>query len=1104
MDFDRLLDRVLALVNERGRVSLAALGEYFDLNEQRLAAVRDELVDARGAVALEGGRILVSRRDDSPPDAASAAERRHLTVMFVDLVGSTDLSTRLDPEDLRELVRRYQETVALAIERFNGYVAQYLGDGVLVYFGYPHAHDDDARRAVYAAHDILQRLPELNAELADAFRASVSVRIGIHTGLVVVGDVGAGARHESLALGEVPNVAARLQSAAGLNEIFLSAPTQALLGDQFELDARGAQSLKGLPEPLDVYRSLRPSGVASAFDLAVKHKLLPLAGRRDELSALNAAWAAARNGQGQTILVSGDAGIGKSRLIQALKDQLTDRDERWTALRASAYHTNTPLYPVIALLRQTIGIDERDSDAVNFMRIKSSLEDLDAEGTESAALIATLCDVSLPDTLARPVELRRAPQVFAEMFMLFLLREPRLLVVEDVHWLDPTTLALTRGLIERAPGEALLVVVSARPGFDPATLAGASDRVSRIDLGPLPRADVDTMIRSVAGERALSSDVVDAIARRTDGVPAFVEELSRMLLSSDWLIEKDGELVPGGPLPTGIPDTLTDSLMARLDRLGDAKAVAQEASVLGRTFSGALLGAVSQLDTARLDRALHDLSSAQVIRRRTHIGEDNWRFRHALLQDAAYQSLLRSTRQSLHLAVAQAMEGQFQAQAAQQPERVARHFQLGGDAAHALGYWQWAAERALEKSATIEALSHVQEGLDLLVTLPHSELRDQRELSLLSMKGSSLILINGWAADGLGAVYERSLELVSRGGRGAHVDYQVLGGLCAYHLVRGEFDTVELLTERLIQQGKTFNDAASLTVAHVCRCIGGFSSGRFEAARESAEAVTLHYEPKEVGEVSFLYGQDPVVITQTVIALMTFAEGDAAAALSLSEHITASAQALPGRFSALWANAWHARLLYELGRYDAALELAMATWRTCEEFGFAYVGVMAELVVGVAHIGLGDAVTGLEHVRKALQSHSLNPSALARNYFNALVIEAEAATGHEADARTMIESLLEGLDEQADVAWRSELYRLYGVLTAASDTDVADAAFERAVGESVSIGAHRLALRAATSWLDVSPGNPLAGEAVERSLNGQTWSSEDRDAQYARARLNRG
>ncbi|MEM6639250.1 MAG: adenylate/guanylate cyclase domain-containing protein [Pseudomonadota bacterium] len=1103
MTFDELLDRVEALVNERGRVALAAVREYFDLSPERLDAVRDELVDARAAVGLENGRILVSRASANTrsDDVRADAERRHITVMFADLAGSTDLSSRLDPEDLRAVVQRYQRIVAHAVERFHGFIAQYLGDGVLVYFGYPHAHEDDARRALFAAHDVLERLPALNTTLGDEFDVEISLRIGVHTGLVVVGDIGAGSRREALALGEVPNVAARLESIAPVNSVALSDQTRVLLGDQFKIQSLGQRALKGLPGPVPVFQSLGPSGVSSAFDLAVKHKLLPLAGRRDELAVLEQAWERAQRGEGGAVLVSGDPGIGKSRLIQALKDNLTDADQRWTALRASAYFSNSPLYPVVTLLRQTIGIDRRDPDAVNYARIEASLAALEARGP-AVNLIATLCDVALPEGQP-PVDVARATAIFGDLFMDFLVREPRLLVVEDVHWLDPTTLSLTASMIERAVRESLLVVVSARPGFDIERLGAQAAPLIQLRLGPLPRDAAHDMIRSVANEQRLDATVLDAIVERTDGVPAFVEELSRMLLASDWLVEKDGVLVPGGELPSDIPVTLTDSLMARLDRLGDAKAVALEASVVGRTFPGELLMAVSEFDSARVDRALRDLEQAQVIRRRTGSEGNTWRFRHALLQEAAYESVLRSKRQALHLAIATALETEFQSLAEQYPERVAQHFEYGGDAERALGYRQWAGEQAVERGAPIEAFGQAEHAMSLLEHLPPSEIRDQRELSLLSLKGSALILRQGWAAPGLAAVYDRSLALIAGGEPTAHVDYQVLGGLCAFHLLRGEFDTVMLLTERLMQQGRQQGDDPSMTVAHVCRCLASFSGGDFEKARRESQQVLALHDPARVIQVGFLYGQDPVVISQSIVALMTFAEGDTDEALMISDRVRASARQLPGRFSALWADAWHARLLYETGQTRASTKLAQDTLARCEEFGIAYVGALAQLVLGVSRIADDDATNGLNDIRKAMAFHASSPSALAHNYFYALVIDAEMRAGDASRVAQLVDAALAVTHNHSEMAWRSEVLRLDGQRLVAADPPSARARFEQAVGEATRMGAHRLALRAAIDWCESHADPDLAAHALTNALQNIAQSKYDPDVPRARACLNR-
>ena len=1078
MDFDRLLDEVEALVNERGRVSLAALIQYFDLTDTQLGAVRDELVEARGSVGLENERVLVAL--NAQPAAALVAERRHLTVMFVDLVGSTNLAGRLDPEDLHEVVRRYQETVANASERLHGYTAQYLGDGVLIYFGYPHAHDDDPKRAVYAAHAIIDALPLLNKLLMQEYGVELALRIGVHTGLVVVGDVGAGRRYEALALGKTPNVAARLESIAPAGTVLLSEQTRVLLGDQFELSDLGLRELKGIAEPLRVYQSLRPSGVMSAFDSAVKHKLLPLAGRSHELQTLTDAWAAARNGSGSTIFIVGDAGIGKSRLIQALKDQLSSNDERWTALRASPYDANTPLHPVITLLRQTTGIDDRHDARVNFERISAALASFPSAGREEALLIARLCGVPMTDKEASAsLDLRAATKLLVHLFMQIMLEGPRLLVVEDIHWLDPTTMALTQRLIQAASGDAMLVVLSARTGFDASTVTGPT--IERVSLGPLPRADVATMIRSVADGRSVAPAVVDEIMARTDGVPAFVEELTRMLLSSDWLMEKDGQIVVIGPVPAHIPVTLKDSLMARLDRLGNAKTVAQKAAVLGRTFSSELLAAVSGIERELLDASLAALEDAQVIRKRSHLGVTQWRFRHALLQEAAYQSLLRATRQSLHLTTARVIESDFQTLASQQPERVARHFTLGGATDRALGYWQWAGEQAVEKVAMHEALAHVDEGMALLQKLPESTLRDQRELALLSIKGSARILIGGWAAEGLEEIYQRAMVLVGRGGVQEVIDFQVLGGLCAFHLVRGELETVMLLAERLLRQGSASNDAPSLTVGNVCLCIAEFFRGHFSVAREHAAQVSFHHDPQMQVPVSFLYGQDPAVITDSMMALLTWTQGDAITAMSISERAIATARHVKVPFSTLWANAWHARLLLENGELGQARALAEHTAAECARHGYAYVGALADIIAGVVHVRTGSNA-GIERVRAAMATLNKSPNVLAKSYFHALGGEAELHQGDRVAAHRVIEQGLVSTGQYGEHFWRSELHRLRALVQAPDDLHAARQSLATALAQARDLGAFRLVLRAANTAFELSGDSALEREQARSAL----------------------
>lgn len=1076
MEFDRLLEEVTTLVRERGRVSLGAVAQYFDLDDARLRAVEDELVHARGTLELENGRVLVAGPAAVAPDAMPA-ERRHLTVMFVDMVGSTDLAARLDPEELRDLVREYQLTASASIERFEGHIAQYLGDGLLVYFGYPTANEDDPRRAVLAAQDILSNIERLNERLAARLGVRVALRVGIHTGLVVVGAVGGGARHEALALGETPNVAARLEALARPGSIVVSEHTRDHLGDLFELIELGPHALKGIPGERSLYEVAGVSGVASRFDLAVKHKLLPMAGRRDELATLVAAWERSRRGAGEAIAVTGDAGIGKSRLIQALKDHLTGLDQRWTALRASPYERNTPLYPVADLLRQTMDVDPKAAPEENLARIDVALSEFHIDHERARDLVAALLGIGRetgePDGR---FALRDTARLVEGLFLQLLQLGPRLLVIEDLHWLDPTSLDLVRRLCAGVSRRALLVVLSARPPFDLATLEHPG--LTELHLSALPRADVEQMIGSIAGGRTLDGAVRREIVGRTDGVPAFVEELTRMLLESDWLRERDGHLTPVGPAPPAIPDTLKDTLMARLDRLGDAKAVAQQAAVIGRTFAAELLAEISDLGGERVRDALDALVDAQILRRRIVRGNATYRFRHALLQEAAYQSLLKSVRQTLHERIADALESQFDSASPPPPERVARHLTAARHYERAIGYWQWAGEQAVEKAANSEALSHLQHGLDLLEELEPSPLRDQRELSLVSTMGSALVLSGGWAAPGLREIYARAMAILGRAGNADQVDFQVLGGLCAYHLVLCEFDVVDVLAQRLLRQSARNKDQPARVVAHVCLASSTFSRGRFDEAREHAAQVRRHYDPDEEVPVSFLYGQDPAVIADTMAAFMAFLDGDVTEAFALSERAQADAARVKNPFSSLWARAWHARLLFECGRDEAAHTLARATGIACARNEFGYVGALADLVAGAAQVRMSGGRQGIGAARAGLGAHIEQGNVLAATYFRTVAAAAEHAAGHPERARERIEEARTNAGARDDF-WRSELLRVDAHLCGDDDPERARSVAAEALAMAQQLDAPMLVLRAAVTCLDLAPGPAQTAAARE-------------------------
>ena len=713
MDFDALLGQVREFLQRQGRVSYRALKLRFNLDDEALAALKDELIYAQHVAQDEDDRVLVwtgeagttpeparqpsvllpsgtVRAEPHPPEA----ERRQLTVLFCDLVDSTALAGQLDPEDLREVVRAYQDTCAKVIARFEGHIAQYLGDGLLVYFGYPLAHEDDAQRAVRAGLGMIEALSQLNTRLRQERGVSLAVRLGCHTGLVVVGDVGGGARQEQLALGETPNLAARLQSIAAPNTLVISAATLPLLGGFFACQALGTPPLKGFAQPLEVYQVLYESMARSRLEAAGSTGLTPLVGREQEVGLLLERWAQVKDGLGQVVLLSGEAGIGKSRLVRVLTEQVASEPQAWlTPCQCSPYYQNSALYPVIDLLERVVLQFERDeTPQQKLAKLEGFLVQYGLPLAEAVPLFAAL--LSLPTT-ADYAHLTMSPeqqkQRTLHAFLTILLRraaqQPLLFVVEDLHWVDPTTLELLSLLVDQGPTARILALFTFRPDFSP-PWTGRS-HLTQVTLPRLPHRQAAAMTDWVAHGKVLPAEVVEQVVAKTDGVPLFVEELTKMVLESGLLQEREERYELTGPLPPlAIPATLHDSLMARLDRLATVKGLAQLGATLGREFSYELLQAVSPWDEATLRQGLQQLVEAEFLYQQGLPPQAIYRFKHALIQDTAYQSILRSTRQRHHQRIAQVLEARFPEICETQPELLAEALAVVNDT----GERRWEAE----------------------------------------------------------------------------------------------------------------------------------------------------------------------------------------------------------------------------------------------------------------------------------------------------------------------------------------------------------------------------------------------------------------------------
>ncbi|MBI3303724.1 MAG: AAA family ATPase, partial [Deltaproteobacteria bacterium] len=633
------------------------------------------------------------------------AERRQLTVMFCDLVGSTALSEQLDPEEWREVVRTYHQVSAEVFGRFAGHVAQYLGDGLLVYFGYPVAHEDDAQRAVRAGLEIVGAIHELPLPHTGLQRP-LQVRIGIHTGLVVVGEVGGGDKREQLALGETPNIAARVQGIADPDTVVISSATHRLAEGYFQYLALGPQTLKGVSTLVEVYRVLGESGSQSRFEVAVRTGLTPLVGRDEELGLLLKRWEQVKEGGGQVVLLSGEPGIGKARLVEELKERVAKEGYTRIEFRCSPYYQNTAWYPVIEHIQRLLQFRRDDSPEEKLAKLERGLREYHLPLQEGVPLLAALLSLPHPDgypplTLSPQKQKQKTQEALVAWLLAEAERNPLLAAWEDLHWADPSTLEFHGLLIDQAPTARVLTLMTFRPEFSPPW--GPRAHLTQLTLGRLGRREVEAMVEEITDGKVLPAEVLQQVVSKTDGVPLFVEELTKMVLEAGVYVGA----THASPSMLAIPTTFHDSLMARLDRLSTAKEVAQLGATLGREFTYEVIQAVWPQHDETLQQGLQQLVEAEILYQRGLEPQARYLFKHALIQDTAYQSLLKSTRQQYHRQIAQVLAERFPETVETQPELVAHHYTEAGLIEQALPYWQKAGERASQRSAYVEAVAHL-------------------------------------------------------------------------------------------------------------------------------------------------------------------------------------------------------------------------------------------------------------------------------------------------------------------------------------------------------------------------------------------------------------
>ncbi len=676
-------------------------------------------------------------------------ERRHLTVVFCDIVDSTALAARLDAEDWRETVMAYHDAASAVVTRYDGHVGALLGDGLLVYFGYPRAHEDDAARALRAALELIDAMRTLNRALTSRHGITLQIRVGVHTGPVVVGLLGSGDRRETVAVGDTMNVAARLQGVAEPDTVVTSEATRRLVVGQFVTRDRGAHTLKGIAEPVRVHAVIQSSGVRSRLEAA--ERLTPFVGREQELGLLLDRWEHVCDGRGQVGVVVGEAGVGKSRLALRLRERLTAEPHTWLECRGAAHTTNSAFATVIELVEQGLVLEATDAPAEKLAKIRRRAARMGFAADDVVSVLGRFLGLPLPEghsagDLSAETIRNRAMDMLVAWTLAMGAQQPVLLLIEDLHWCDPSSLELFGRLVEQVPTARVLVIMTTRPEFE-IPWQGRS-HVTPIMLGRLSARQVHQMLRALSPELDRTLSAIDRIVSRADGIPLYVEELAKAVLESD------------GRADFVVPETLQDSLMARLDRLGEAKEVAQVASVLGREFPYPLLARVANTDEAALDAALAGLVAAGIMFVRGVPPDAHYTFKHALIQDAAYGSLLKSRRREHHRRLAEVIEAHFASIVAEQPEVVAHHYALGAVQERAARLWLDAGRLSLHRNAHVEATAHLHSALGALAALPDTPERALAELDVQIALGTALVAAKGYASADVEAAWRRAQQLL--------------------------------------------------------------------------------------------------------------------------------------------------------------------------------------------------------------------------------------------------------------------------------------------------------------------------------------------------------
>ena len=1004
------------------------LSVIHDLTEQDLTDIGVKLGHRRKllrAIADLQHPIAAAQGPAPRAPAKDGAERRELTVMFCDLVGSTSLTSRLDPEDMRQVIQGYQGCMSEIISRRQGMVARYQGDGALVYFGYPQAHEDDAVQAIRAALELVDAV----AALPNSLDAALQLRVGIATGTVVVGDIlvteGGG---EQAVIGDTPNLASRLQTVAEAGTVAICANTRHLAEGYFKFHDLGLLPLRGWAEPIQAWRVLGTTGVESRFEATHKTNVPPLVGRGEEIEMLMRRWRDAAQGEGRVILLTGEPGIGKSHITLALEERLQAVPHITVRNFCSAHHLNSALFPFISQIERAAQFERSDAPSERFTKLESLLAQSNATA-EEVALLADLLKTPLDARYSLP---EMTPQKHKEKTLAALMaqlkglaaRRPVLCIFEDVHWIDPTSLELLSTTVERAPELRLLMLITARPEFTPPW--PEYSHVTTLSLTRLSRREGASLVAQVTGGKTLPEDVMNQILARTDGVPLFVEELTKTVLESGLLTERAADFVLQNALPSmAIPTTLHASLMARLDRLASVKEVAQIGAVIGREFSYELLNAVAGVPQDVLDLLLEQLVRSELVFRRGEMQQAVYIFKHVLVRDAAYSGLLKTRRARLHVDIAEAIEQRFPEIAEAQPETLAHHFTEAGNIEKATGYWLKAGNMAALRSANLEAIAHLHAGIDVLARAQDNPGRDRQELDIQFALAPCLIATQGPASSESVTTFTRARELCER--LDDPPEYlQVMFWLATASVVRGELPQANEAIETLLRLATTRGNRPALLNAMRGQGMILLFMGQVVDAHKALErAVSAFDESDESARLSArVAGQDAGVANLSLMSWALWVLGRADEAVARIDAAVRRAEMLQHPHTEAYA-CYYAAILHGLrGEPSIALERARRCLALSGEHGFLQWRGLAQAVQGICTVHVDGSSSTLDEVKSAVDEYRGRGYRIGITALYVLLCPVLLRSNQAEAALEIIEQGLVAANNNTERVFEAELYRL--------------------------------------------------------------------------------